>query len=244
MYRRDAYLDQLIRLMGTSFVKVITGVRRCGKSTLLDLFERHLLQNGVMPECIIRVNFELVQFDAIKDYRDLAAYIESRALNKAKIFILLDEVQQVTHWEKAVNSLRAGGNVDIYLTGSNASMLSSELATLLSGRYIEIKMLPLSFKEYLDFRGYTEGGDVQGYFDAYLEYGGFPGLPELLANLPNDSNEQLIGSFLDGIYNTILMKDVVYRNNIRDSELLEMDRTLFGDYEGIKHINIIDFLRD
>ncbi|MDR3343818.1 MAG: ATP-binding protein [Treponema sp.] len=215
MYQRDIYLDQLIKLRGTAPIKVITGVRRCGKSTLLDLFEEYLLGDGVPRDAIIRMNFELVEFDHIRDYRDLLSYLEPRTGKYGKTWLLLDEIQQVSGWEKGVNSLQALKQADIYLTGSNAYMLSSELATLLAGRYIEIKMLPLSFKEYLDFNRHETRENLEGYFNAYIEYGGFPGLSEI----PRD--DALVRAFLSGIYNTILLKDVVSRNTIRDVDLLE-----------------------
>ncbi|GHV47237.1 ATPase [Spirochaetia bacterium] len=217
MFRRNIYLDQLIKLKGTSPIKVITGVRRCGKSTLLDLFEEHLVRTKIPKKSIIRINFEFDEFDYIRDYRDLTAYIKPKIPKGSggKTFILLDEVQLVPGWEKAVNSLRAGKQVDLYITGSNANMLSSTLATLLSGRYMEIKMLPLSFKEYLAFNGYKKGADCQEYFTAYMGFGGFPGLQEMRAD------ENLIRSFLSGIYNTILMKDVAIRTSIRNLDLLE-----------------------
>jgi predicted AAA+ superfamily ATPase len=204
----------MIKLRSTDPIKVITGVRRCGKSTLLDLFEAYLLGQGVPASAIIRMNFEFIEFDAIKNYRDLAAYIAGRLRRDGKTWLLLDEVQQVEGWEKAVNSFRAKGKVDIYLTGSNAQMLSSELATLLSGRYIEIKMLPLSFKEYLDFNQ-DQNGNLDDYFTTYMEYGGFPGLSQL------GGDEGLTRSFISGIYNTILVKDVITRNALRDVDLLE-----------------------
>jgi predicted AAA+ superfamily ATPase len=212
MVQRDIFLEQLIKLKNTSPIKVISGIRRCGKSTLLDLFEEHLLKEGTAPESIIHINFELDEFDSIRGYKDLSAFVESRLSKGKKSFVLLDEVQQVSGWEKAVNSLRAGGKADLYLTGSNSFMLSSELATLLSGRYLEIKMLPLSFKEYRDF---NPAMDIQDQFTTYMEYGGFPGLHEMR----NDEN--LIRSYLSGVYNTILVKDVMTHYSLRDTELLE-----------------------
>jgi predicted AAA+ superfamily ATPase len=214
LFGRDIYLNQMIKLRSTDPVKVITGVRRCGKSTLLDLFEAWLRCQGIPGSAIIRMNFEFIEFDSIKNYRDLAAYIQSRLRKGGKTWLLLDEVQQVEGWEKAVNSFRAKGGVDIYLTGSNAHMLSSELATLLSGRYIEIKVLPLSFREYQDFNR-RRGGNADDDFTAYLEYGGFPGLSQL------GGDEGLTRSFISGIYNTILVKDVITRNVLRDADLLE-----------------------
>jgi hypothetical protein len=182
---------------------------------LLDLFEASLLDEGVPEKSIIRMNFESLAFDEVRDYKSLHAYIKERLNPEGTSYILLDEIQQVTEWERAVNSLRLEKNTDIYLTGSNAWLLSSELSTLLSGRYVEIKMLPLSFKEFLDFNEYPQTGDVQEYFNRYIELGGFPGLTELRDSKPS------VGPFLNGIYNTIIMKDVVQRNAVRDPALLD-----------------------
>ena len=153
MVIRKQYLNRLIEAKDTEFIKVITGVRRSGKSTLLLMFKDHLLNNNVKEENIIHINFESARYDEIKNYKDLYDYVKSK-LSKGKNYILLDEVQNIDSWEKAVNSINVDFNVDIYITGSNAYLLSSELATLLSGRYIEIKMYPLSFKEFLEFNNY------------------------------------------------------------------------------------------
>ena len=215
---RTIYLDRLKAFRDKALIKVITGIRRCGKSSLLDLFAEYLLRDGVPPASILRINFESLEFDGITNHMSMNAYIMERLVPDGMTYILLDEVQQVSAWERAVNSLRLVPNTDIYLTGSNAWLLSSELSTLLSVRYVEIKMLPLSFKEYLDFNGADRHGDLQTHFDQYLEYGGFPGLTELLGSEPLTA---LIEPFLSGIYNTIIMKDVVQRNTVRDPALLD-----------------------
>ena len=215
MKKRDIYLKRLIDFRDKSVIKVITGVRRCGKSSLLDLFREHLLNDGVPESAVIKMNFESIYFEDFKDYRKLHDYINAKLNPGGMTYILLDEIQQVPDWEKAVNSLRLEKNTDIYLTGSNAWLLSSELSTFLSGRYVEIKMLPLSFKEYLDFNDYPRDGDLQAYFNQYLEFGGFPGVTELR------EYKSSIGSFLNGIYNTIIMKDVVLRSAVRDPALLD-----------------------
>ncbi len=219
MKGRNHYLEQLIRYRDKPFIKVITGIRRSGKSTLLSLFENYLMATGVAKNHIIRMNFESFAFDEISNYKELHAYIQERLTNSGdRHYILLDEVQQVTSWEKVINSFLIDANVDIYLTGSNAYLLSSELSTLLSGRYVEIKMQPLSFKEYLDFTE-TDTGDnrdnLQEKFNQYLMYGGLPTVVELL------DHPDTIGPFLEGIYNTVLMKDVMERNGVRDAALLE-----------------------
>lgn len=216
MKKRDIYLNQLINLKDKPLIKVITGIRRCGKSTLLSLFEEYLFQNGVLPNRIIRMNFESFEFDSILSYKELYAYIKSKITNNIeKYYILLDEVQQVESWEKTINSFLVDSNVDIYITGSNAYLLSSELSTLLSGRYVEIKMQPLSFKEFLDFNATTPADDIGKLFEDYLTYGGLPTVIEL------KDHPDSIGPFLNGIYTTVIMKDVVQRNKVRDTALLE-----------------------
>ena len=165
MKNRDHYLSQLIQYRDTPLIKVITGIRRCGKSTLLSLFENHLIATGVDPNQIIRMNFESFEFDDISSYRELHATIKNRLSNSHdRHYILLDEVQQVPSWEKVINSFLVDAHVDIYITGSNAYLLSSELSTLLSGRYVEIKMQPLSFKEYLDFTATNKEAGLRHHF--------------------------------------------------------------------------------
>jgi predicted AAA+ superfamily ATPase len=215
MKKRDLYLDRLIELKDKSLIKVITGVRRCGKSSLLDLYEKYLRSTGVLPASILRFNFESLEHDGIRDYMQLNENIKSRLLTDKKTYVLLDEVQMVHEWERAINSLRLDERLDIYITGSNGHLLSSELSTLLSGRHIEIHMLPLSFKEFLDFYDYGTGGDLPEYFNRYLDIGGMPGLVELR------DHESVLRSYLSGIYNTMIIKDVIQRNEVRDPSLLE-----------------------
>lgn len=216
MKKRDLYLTQLVQFKDKPLIKVVTGVRRCGKSTLLSLFEEHLRNSGVRDDHIIRMNFEAFEFDKITTYAHLYNYIKNKmTIPNKKYYIILDEVQQVESWEKAINSFLVDSNVDIYITGSNAYLLSSELSTLLSGRYVEIKMLPLSFKEYLDFTDFKKGDNVDAIFKGYLEFGGLPTVVEL-KDYPDT-----IAPFLSGIYNTVIMKDVVQRNHVRDAALLE-----------------------
>ncbi|MDR0908947.1 MAG: ATP-binding protein [Spirochaetaceae bacterium] len=220
MYRRDTFLNQLLNLRGTSLIKVITGVRRSGKSSLLELLKEHW---AALDEEVVHINMEWDEAGDISDARGLSKLIRSKLParsdgqkpEKAPI-LLLDEVQLVPGWERVVNSLRTQKLADIYITGSNAYLLSSELATLLSGRYIEIKMLPLSFKEYLEFHRWTSG-DTGQFFQRFMDYGGFPGLYEVDA----DNDENSIHGFLGGIYNTILVKDTLTRTSIRDVDLLE-----------------------
>ena len=213
MVIREKYLKRMIDAKDTEFIKVITGVRRSGKSTLLLMFKNYLVHHHVKEENIIHINFESAMYDDIKNYKDLYQYIQKRIKNN-KVYLLLDEVQNVEAWEKAINSFKVDFDIDIYITGSNAYLLSSELSTLLSGRYIEIKMYPLSFKEYLVFNQY-DNQNIEDKFYEYLRYGGLPAIT-LIKN-----NDELVLSYLNDIYNTIVKKDIIDRNNIKDSSLLE-----------------------
>lgn len=214
MKSRDIYLNKLIQFKDKPLIKVITGIRRCGKSTLLDLFEEYLLNTGIKKENIIHMNFEDLTYDEIKDYKDLNKYIKEKVLDNDKKYIILDEIQQVSNWEKAINSFLVTLNCDIYITGSNAYLLSSEISTLLSGRYVEIKMLPLSFKEYLDFNDYNTKENLEEHFNDYLLYGGLP-----IVSYVHDKSA--IRNILSGVFNTVIIKDVAKRNSIRDITLLE-----------------------
>ena len=213
MIIRDTYLKRICDAKDTEFIKVITGVRRSGKSTLLLMFKDYLLNHGIKGENIIHINFESAMYDEIKNYKDLYQYIK-RKIKKEKVYLLLDEVQNIESWEKAINSFKVDFNIDIYITGSNAYLLSSELSTLLSGRYIEIKMYPLSFKEFLIFNNY-DYNNLDDKFIEYLKYGGLPAIT-LIKN-----NDELVMSYLNDIYNTIVKKDIIDRNNIKDTALLE-----------------------
>ena len=213
MIIRNLYLQRLISAKDTEFIKVITGVRRSGKSTLLLMFKDYLLNNKIKEKNIIYINFESAKYDNIKNYSDLYNYIEEK-LSKGKNYILLDEVQNVEKWEKAVNSINIDFDVDIYITGSNAYLLSSELATLLSGRYIEIKVYPLSFKEFLEFNNYKQD-NIEETFNEYLKYGGLPAISNI------KDNPDLVMTYLNDIYNTIVKKDIIDRNQLKDIALLE-----------------------
>lgn len=213
MVIREDYLKKMIDEKDTDFIKVVTGVRRSGKSTLLLMFRDYLLNNGISENNIIHMNFESGLYDEINDYKKLYNYVKDK-INKKKMYLLLDEIQNVDKWEKAINSFKVDFDIDIYITGSNAYLLSSELSTLLSGRYIEIKMYPLSFKEFLTFNKYTYI-NLEEKFNEYLKYGGLPAV-----SLIKD-NDELVLSYLSGIYNTIVKMDIIDRNNIKDSVLLE-----------------------
>ena len=213
MLQRQEYLDKLIGFKDKQLIKVITGVRRCGKSTLFELFQDYLSKNNVGKSQIININFEDVDFEELTDYKKLHEYINSKLIKDKMNYIFLDEIQNVPSFQKAVDSLYIKKNVDLYITGSNAYFLSGELATLLSGRYVEIKMLPLSFKEFLS--SFEDKTDLARKFRVYLEYGSFP----YVLDLNND--KKLIGDYLNGIYNTVVLKDVVARKKITDLSMLE-----------------------
>lgn len=212
MIQRDEYLDELKRWKDKDLIKVVTGIRRCGKSTLFELFINYLKENGVEEDQIIHINLENADYD-FEGYKDLYNFINNKLITKKTYYIFLDEVQSVKEFQKAVDSLYIKKNVDIYITGSNAYLLSGELATLLSGRYIEIKMLPLSFKEYITA---FSDNNYQKLFLDYMKNGGMPGAVNILKTNPND-----IDKYLDGIFSTIVYKDIMARNNISDKILLE-----------------------
>lgn len=212
MIPRKEYLDRLIEQREQKIIKVITGVRCCGKSTLLSLYIDYLKSKGVQEEQIISVNLEAPENESILDYKALYAYIKKRVCKDKFTYVFIDEVQLCKDFEKAVNSLFIMDNVDIYITGSNAFMPSGELATLLSGRYVQIEMLPLSFREFHSVAGYPSKAES---FAAYLKFGSFPYLAAI------DKKDSIIYPYIDGIYNTILIKDVAKREGITDVTLLE-----------------------
>lgn len=212
MIKRDEYLKKLISFKDKELIKVVTGIRRCGKSTLFKLFQEYLLNNEVEQDQIININFEDLDYEYITDYRILYDYIKTKLNPNKKIYIFLDEIQHVENFEKAVDSLYINKNVDLYITGSNAFFLSGELATLLSGRYVEIKMLPLSFKEYSS--ALPDNISIDRKFSMYTEDGGFP----YLLNIPGETDKI---DYLKGIYNTIVLKDIVTRIKISDVSILE-----------------------
>ena len=212
MIERTEYLEELKRWKDKDLIKVVTGIRRCGKSTLFELFINYLKENNINEDQIIKINLEDADYD-FNDYKELYNYINTKIDTKQQYYVFLDEVQNVPQFQKAVDSLYIKKNVDVYITGSNAYLLSGELATLLSGRYIEIKMLPLSFKEYITAFDDKNHGQL---FLNYMKNGGMPGNISILQTNPND-----IDRYLDGIFSTIVYKDIMARNNISDKMLLE-----------------------
>ena len=214
MIQRKEYLDNLIALKDKQVIKVITGVRRCGKSTLFELYIDHLKQTGVDDNQIISVNLEELENADLLDYKVLYNFITSKLVPDKNNYIFIDEVQKCSEFEKAVDSLFIKKNCDVYITGSNAYLLSGELATLLSGRYVQIDMLPFSFKEYYEATK-ESGKSKREIFAEFLRYGSFP----YVAYLEND--EKVINQYIEGIYNTILLKDVATREKINDVSVLE-----------------------
>ncbi len=219
MIKRNLYLEEIKKYINKPIIKVITGMRRSGKSMILKLIQEELQNIGIVKENIIYMNFESLTFMDIKDFEALYKHIIEKTSNKkGKIYILLDEIQEVKGWEKAINSFLVDLDVDIYITGSNANLLSSELATYIAGRYVEIKIYPLSFQEYIDFVSENNKENplsLDEYFTQYLNFGGLPGIHIF------NYNKEEIYQYLVDVYNSILLRDVIARNNIRDIELLE-----------------------
>ena len=237
--KRDLYLNRIIAFQDTEMIKVITGIRRCGKSSLMKLMAQHLRDTGVSDEQIIEMNFESMSIPDM-DAREFYEYVKARLCPDKRTYLFFDEVQKIHGWENAVNSFRVDFDCDIYITGSNAYLLSSDLSTYLSGRYVEIKVLPLSFKEFLQFHGYTltqrkspAGGvrklitdtdgetyDVKELFDAYVRFGGMP----MLADVGLEIDKAM--ATLDGVYSTAVINDILEREkrkgqrNITDPLLL------------------------
>lgn len=217
MIARDLYLEQLKFYIDKPFIKIITGIRRSGKSTVLLLLRDKLLEQGVKPGQIIYVNFESFAFSDLSTAENLYGYISSRIQEDKKNYLLLDEIQEVKDWEKCINSLMIDFQVDIYLTGSNSHLLSSELATFLAGRYVEIPVYTLSFSEYLQFRShYTKNGtSLAESFIRYLRIGGFPVIHT------GEYPEEIVYKIVYDIYSSVILRDTVQRYKIRDIELLE-----------------------
>lgn len=218
MIKRTDYLNQIIEFIDKPFVKVLTGIRRSGKSTMLMLIRDELIQRGIREEQIIYINLESFDYAFLNTARDLHKYIKENKINNLRSYVLLDEIQEVEEWEKAVNSLLIDFDTDIYITGSNSKLLSSELATYLAGRYVSFHINTLSFSEYLTFKQYrtnTEITDVYSEFNLYLRIGGFPALHTA------DYSYETAYKVVYDIYSSIILRDTVQRYKIRDVELLE-----------------------
>lgn len=237
---REIYLSKMIAFQDTEMIKVLTGIRRCGKSSLMKLMAAHLHETGVSDDQIIEMNFESIEFLDM-DVREFYNYVKERICPTKRTYLFFDEVQKIRNWENAVNSFRVDFNCDIYITGSNAYLLSSDLSTYLAGRYVEIKVLPLSFKEFLDFHGYyvtekrspsgdlrkriTDSSgelyDIKELYDAYAKFGGMP----MLADVGLEVDR--VNATLDGVYSAAIMNDILEREkrkgqrNITDPVLLK-----------------------
>lgn len=217
MILRPRYIDSIKPFIGKQLIKIITGIRRSGKSTVLKLLKEELLQRGVQEVQIISINFESFAYSEILEALKLHQYISNKIKTKQKYYLLLDEIQEVTHWEKAVNSFLVDFEVDVYLTGSNSHLLSSELATYLAGRYVEIPVYTLSYREFLDFRNhyFSVAQNSGNLFLDYLRKGGFPVIHT--ADYPEESAYKMVYD----IYSSVILRDTVQRYKIRDVELLE-----------------------
>lgn len=213
LIQREEYLNKLIALKDKKIIKVVTGVRRCGKSKLLEMYRKWLLEQGVEEERIVSINFEDLDFEDLTDYKKLHTYLKEHLVKDNMTYIFLDEIQNVEQFPKVVDSLYIKDNVDIYITGSNAHMLSNEIATLLSGRYIQIEMLPLSFKEYMISTGSMNDRGIK-YVD-YLQNSSFPYTLEL------EGQSDEIRSYLEGLYNTIVVKDIINHSKISEPMMLK-----------------------
>lgn len=225
MVQRSGYLNQLIKWKDESVIKVVTGIRRCGKSTLLELYRNYLKEQGVTDDQIISINFEDLEYENLLNYKELYDYVKERLNKTKKMYLFFDEIQQVPDFQKTIDSLQLNTNVDIYITGSNAYILSGELATLLSGRYVEIKLLPFSFFEYKELR---KSEDNDALFAEYLANGGFP----YVALLNNDGGK--INAYMEGIYNTIIIKDIEERQKRKNGN---SEKRKINDLSLLKNIS-------
>lgn len=213
MIKRDYYLNKIIPFIDTDLVKVLTGIRRSGKSVMMLLIKDELIKRGVLTEQIISINFEDFDYIKLRDPFILNEWVKTKARGiKGKIYLFLDEIQEVSNWEQVINSFRVSLNIDIYITGSNAKLLSGDMATYLAGRYVQFDIYPFSYHEYLLARGVSESATE---FQQYIQLGGMPFLINL--SYQKDASRQ----YLLDVYNSVLLKDIIQRNKIRDADLLE-----------------------
>ena len=224
LIQREQYLAKLRALRDKAIIKVITGVRRCGKSTLMQLFQEELLQSGVSEKQIISINFEDYDFVELRNAKALYQHVVARLVEGVPNYVFLDEIQHVDNYADVVDALFVKENVDLYITGSNAYLLSSEIATLLSGRYVEIQLLPLSFKEYVNATGNTN--DLERKYADYITFSSFP------YAMAFDREVQMTNDYLRGIYSTIVLKDVMHRHSIGDAMMLENVMAFMADNIG------------
>lgn len=215
LINRPEYLKHLIQNRDVDLVKIVTGIRRCGKSSLLELYHQYLLEQGVKEDHIVHMNLESLRYRDLSDYLTFYDYVSGQIPREGKTYLIFDELQAVEHWEKAVESFRLDYDVDIYITGSNAYLLSTEFSTLLSGRYVEIRILPLSFKEFLTFYFFAPTATLEEKFQRYLQFGGMPILREY------QFNEARSNQALEGIYSTVVLRDILQRNRDADQAMLQ-----------------------
>lgn len=243
MIKREKYMGIIRGFIDKPLIKVLTGVRRCGKSMLLELIKNELLERGVPEQNIVYINFESLKNAYIQTYLDLYRVIEERVeAVTGKVYILLDELQDITEWEKAANSFLVDFDCDVYVTGSNAKLLASEFATHIAGRYVEIKVYPLTFKEYLEFADANSNEDTlsaEQQFQNYLRYGGMPGIHMM------NRDGILIDQYLTDIYNSVMLKDVIQRNELRRPAQLDNVMLFIMDNIGNTYSakTIIDFVK-
>ena len=221
MIDRPNYINELTKFKDKDLIKIITGIRRCGKSTLMNLFKEYLLKNGIDKTQIININLEDLRYNFIQNYMDLYNYITENLLEDKKNYIFIDEIQIIPEFQKVADSLYLNKNIDLYITGSNAKLLSSELSTLLTGRYVEIKMLPLSFKEFISSK---DTNDLETLYNEYISLGSFPYTTQL--------EEDEISRYLGTLFNDVIIKDVMIRKGITDESMLKSVATFALDNIG------------
>ena len=234
MIERKAYISQLCKWKDKQVIKVVTGIRRCGKSSLLKMYREKLLHEGVLPAQVQDINFESLDNEPFLDYKVLYAHIKANLCHDKMNYLFFDEIQMVNNFQKVIDSLFLLDNVDIYVTGSNAYLLSGEIATLLTGRYIEIKLFPFSFKEFL--LAQSENTSLENAYRKYIELGSFPYISQI------DKNPEMVKEYLLGLYNTIVLNDVVARKKITDTMMLQSIVRFLADHIG--NISVIKRISD
>lgn len=234
MIERKAYISQLCKWKDKQVIKVVTGIRRCGKSSLLKMYREKLLHEGVLPAQVQDINFESLDNEPFLDYKVLYAHIKANLCHDKMNYLFFDEIQMVNNFQKVIDSLFLLDNVDIYVTGSNAYLLSGEIATLLTGRYIEIKLFPFSFKEFL--LAQSENTSLENAYRKYIELGSFPYISQI------DKNPEMVKEYLLGLYNTIVLNDVVARKKITDAMMLQSIVRFLAD--NIGNISVIKRISD
>ena len=213
---RDLYMRKILPFVDSPFIKIITGIRRCGKSTILKMIQEKLLEQNILSEQILFYRFDSLELEHIRTASDMYQEIKAQLFSSAKTYLLLDEVQEVNNWEKAVNSLMTDFDVDIFVIGSNSRMLSSEISTYLTGRYVSFKIFPLTFSEYLNFRqAYSATEDIKAEFARFIRYGGFPAIHT------HDFTLDDAYTIVRDIYHSTIFTDIVKRNQIRKIDQLE-----------------------